>query len=95
MTHRLMQKSMPPLLGKDALARQEVPVANLDDIEVNISGAAAGPGKDLDLSFKDEFHFIMMTFIYKEPLDLLTKTLDNIKAMEGSQKFTVVVGFEE
>ena len=37
----------------------------------------------------------MMTFIYKEPLQLLTATLDNIKAMAGSEDFIVIVGFEE
>lgn len=36
----------------------------------------------------------MMTFLYKEPLELLVNTLNNIKSMEDSNEFIVVIGME-
>ncbi|KAL4481584.1 hypothetical protein ABPG74_007673 [Tetrahymena malaccensis] len=42
-----------------------------------------------------KYKFIMMTFIYKEPIELLINTLENIKDMHGSNQIIVAVGFEE
>ncbi|KAL4486106.1 hypothetical protein ABPG72_012159 [Tetrahymena utriculariae] len=44
---------------------------------------------------KYKYKQIMMTFIYKEPIQLLSNTLCNLREMEGSNQFIVAVGFEE
>ena len=36
----------------------------------------------------------MMTFIYKEPLDLICGTLLNLSKLEHAQEVIVVIGFE-
>ena len=38
---------------------------------------------------------IMMTFAYKEPLELIQCTIDNIVAMERSKSVIMLVGLEE
>lgn len=37
----------------------------------------------------------MMTFIYKEPVQLLANTLENLSQMNRCQELIVVIGFEE
>ena len=36
----------------------------------------------------------MMTFIYKEPLDLISGTLLNLSKLEHAKEVIVVIGFE-
>jgi hypothetical protein len=37
----------------------------------------------------------MMTFLYKESLELIINTLKNVAQMNGSHNFIVVIGIEE
>jgi hypothetical protein len=37
----------------------------------------------------------MMTFLYKEPIELLIETLKNIQTLNNSDKVALVIGIEE
>ncbi|KAL4481580.1 hypothetical protein ABPG74_007669 [Tetrahymena malaccensis] len=74
-------------------------VVKLDKIDSTQNNT--GSQQDTITTLKDsvqqkyKYKFIMMTFIYKEPLELLMNTLENLKEMHGSNQMIVAVGFEE
>jgi hypothetical protein len=67
------------------------------------SPTKAGPGEPLDISDVEvgttaeqgPYKHIMMTFLYKEPVQLIRNTLANLALMNGSENFILLLGIEE